>query len=838
MNQKFERTNAISGDIIDQDVASRWLLDSVVVNRDLSMGLGWKVQFPYLPTWSEADKRALHGQFRALLNSLPEGYDLQVIFTQNHDGAALTRDILSNLPSQVVLAEILRTRAATVRKGFVEERLRFLQGYVIIVRKNTVSKATFGKRAKESLAEKELSWLDGMIARARIALFGADEHAQLELEEYERARKELMAVAEGVDSSLFAMHLAPDLLGNSEVLDLFYQFWNPRSFDEGGRPRAWRLGEMLPITDYYVRSPWVLRPDGLFECDGQYHAIVTVRTPPEQMTFTQWDALMLTGPTKMRLTVNMQRGNLKARIKHLNDKLKVMEAQAKKDPAYTTVAKEIEVELIDLGRDVERIWLATHILHIWADTPEECQRVVREVKRYGLAQDNLILTEETHATWEYWRSAQPFWTRDWDRFREHSYNTTQLVTQLPLVGQNSMTSGKLGAIFETTAGSVFNLYLHSDDFSNYNVLVIGGSGTGKSFIVNDIVAQMSRHRPRTFIVDLGGSFRGMCLAQGGSYVDMDITSDANRVNPFAVCVGATPDEDTVNSLVLFLEKLIVDPVKEGRLQKEQMHILEQALVQTFMRAEGAEFFLRDVRETLSGFTGGAMLAARLAQWTAGGRYAKLFDGTTNADLNSHFTVFDLSKIKGNPDLTAVMFASLIQQVLAVRASGEKFLVFDECWQMLEDEIVASFVVMAFRALRKAGFSTIAISQGIEEFTKTKNKTAILNNLSNLLILRQNTETAATQVAEEFQLSSAEGSIIRDLKTSPGHYSQALIVQMFNSGRRISTVATLRPSALSYWCCTTKPKDRDMLAAYIAKGMTQMDAIKKLAEEFPAGIRTR
>ena len=840
MSKAYERTNALSGDTIDQDLPSRWLINSVVVNRDLSMGIGWKVAFPYLPTWEESEKRSFHGQFRAMMNSLPEGFDLQVIYSQNHDGASIGASIRENLPNQPILREILESQADLISEGFRSCRLRYVEGYIILVRKCSLSRGEREKSVLNASSHVSKNWWQRATTRVMLSLFGADDDIQYEKEKYQNARTELMGMADSMDSSMMSMGLEPVVLSNTDVLDLFYRHWNPKSFDAGSRARPFKETEFLPITDYFLRSPWKLRDDGLFESDGQFHGIVTLRTPPESMKFTQWDKLMLSsGLTKMKLFVNINQGDLSKRKKHLKDKMPLLASKAETDPTFRAAYNDIVSELEDLGRDVEKVWLATHIIHLWGNTPEEVFAAIREVKKYGQANDGLELVEETHATWEYWRACQPFWTRDWDRHREHTYNTSQVVTQLPLVGQQTAVGKKIGAVFETTSGSIFNLHFHSDDYNNYNALVIGGSGTGKSFIVNNIIAQYSRHRPKTIIVDLGGSFRGMCLAQGGTYIDMDIKNATNRMNPLFVTAGGVADEDQINAMVLFLEKLIVDPVKEGRLAKELVFILEQALVQALMRAEGREIFLSDVKESLAAFQGGQLLASRLSQWTGNGRYAKLFDGPSLLDTSSNFVVFDLSKVRDNADLCSVMFATIIQQVMALgqRAGGDKFLVFDEAWNMLEDEIVASFIVMAFRALRKGGFSTIAISQGVEEFTKTKNKTAIVNNLSHLIILRQNSDTAAQQVAVEFQLSEAESAIISELQTRPGHYSQSLIVQKMGSGKRRSAITLNRPSALAYWCCTTKPADNGIIKQYRDRGMGHMDALKLLAKEYPAGYST-
>jgi type IV secretory pathway VirB4 component len=96
-------------------------------------------------------------------------------------------------------------------------------------------------------------------------------------------------------------------------------------------------------------------------------------------------------------------------------------------------------------------------------------------------------------------------------------------------------------------------------------------------------------------------------------------------------------------------------------------------------------------------------------------------------------------------------------------------------------------VYAFRALRKKNFSVMAISQSIEEFSSMANKTAILANISHLLILRQNNSESVKMVAKEFELTETEQVIIGSLQTSVGNFSQFLLRQKLSNGGTRSTI---------------------------------------------------
>src|SRR5690606_16255416 len=88
-------------------------------------------------------------------------------------------------------------------------------------------------------------------------------------------------------------------------------------------------------------------------------------------------------------------------------------------------------------------------------------------------------------------------------------------------------------------------------------------------------------------------------------------------------------------------------------------------------------------------------------------------------------------------------------------SAPKLLIYDEAWEQFEDPAMAKFIERAVRVLRAANFSVMGVSQGVEDFTKIQNKSAIINNLSHYIILRQNTPAAAEALAVELGLNPYE-----------------------------------------------------------------------------------
>jgi len=83
-------------------------------------------------------------------------------------------------------------------------------------------------------------------------------------------------------------------------------------------------------------------------------------------------------------------------------------------------------------------------------------------------------------------------------------------------------------------------------------MILGRTGSGKSFLLNFLITNMQKYDPYTFIFDLGGSFESLTRLFGGSYVRVGLHSPDFRINPFSVA----PPKENLDFLALFVKVLI------------------------------------------------------------------------------------------------------------------------------------------------------------------------------------------------------------------------------------------------------------------------------------------
>src|SRR5262249_22352452 len=76
------------------------------------------------------------------------------------------------------------------------------------------------------------------------------------------------------------------------------------------------------------------------------------------------------------------------------------------------------------------------------------------------------------------------------------------------------------AVFETRHQTPFFFNLHVDDVGH--TVVLGATGSGKSFLLNFLITQAEQYAPRTVVFDLGHSYRKLATLLGGSYVEIGL----------------------------------------------------------------------------------------------------------------------------------------------------------------------------------------------------------------------------------------------------------------------------------------------------------------------------
>ncbi len=287
--------------------------------------------------------------------------------------------------------------------------------------------------------------------------------------------------------------------------------------------------------------------------------------------------------------------------------------------------------------------------------------------------------------------------------------------------------------------------------TNRNKLIIGPSGSGKSFLDNHMVRCYYEQRAHIVIVDSGNSYQGLCELVGGTY--MAFTEEKPlRTNPFHIGVNETLDTEKKESLKTLLialwkqdddsfnrsEYVALSNALQLYYQKEIpfrcfnsfYEFLEEDFV-TILKTQSVKEKDFDVANFLY----------VLRPFYKGGEFDYLLNATENLDLlNQRFIVFELDNIKDHPILFPVVTIILMDVSIAKMRKLEgirKILLLEEMWQALAKANMESAIQYWVKTIRKYFGELWPVSQDIEDMIGSSVvKNAIINNCDTKILLDQ------------------------------------------------------------------------------------------------------
>ena len=210
----------------------------------------------------------------------------------------------------------------------------------------------------------------------------------------------------------------------------------------------------------------------------------------------------------------------------------------------------------------------------------------------------------------------------------------------PLFGPpgGSERSGHLGreslAVLETPWRTAYHYDLFAGDVGH--TLVLGATGSGKSFTLNFLLVEALRYDPRVLILDLGGSYRWLTRFLGGRYLELSPgeAGSALRLRPFALPPTARSFQ--------FLTGWVLRLLKTGGWKASGSDTSEVRARIEDLYALGPE---RRRLGVLTGSLPSAMWPA-MSRWTEGGAWGAWFDNPADGTPDLEFADWQVIDLAG------------------------------------------------------------------------------------------------------------------------------------------------------------------------------------------------
>lgn len=310
---------------------------------------------------------------------------------------------------------------------------------------------------------------------------------------------------------------------------------------------------------------------------------------------------------------------------------------------------------------------------------------------------------------------------------------------------------------------------------NHNGLVFGSSGGGKSATMNNFIEQEYESGAMIRIIDEGRSYKKLCAALGGTFIEFTNESQV-CLNPFTLVKDIHADLEQLSRII----KQMASP--STPLDDYLMSMIKKAIMSSF--SMGAQkTTVTDVADFLAQQDDDNVrkLSRQLYDYTDRGPYGKYFDGDNNLNLDAQMVVLELKGLKSFPELkTVVMMVLLarIQNDVYFNSSyPRKFVFFEEVTSYLAIPIVAQYIDDFYMRVRKEGGGCWLITQNIEKVAQSEAIKSIINNANFVIYLPYKTSEIKNLVEtgyiknDPFIIKTMES-----LRLFPNQYSEAMIFE--------------------------------------------------------------
>jgi type IV secretion system protein TrbE len=388
-----------------------------------------------------------------------------------------------------------------------------------------------------------------------------------------------------------------------------------------------------------------------------------------------------------------------------------------------------------------------------------------------------------------------------------------LFTILPGERWNQHLDAEYLAVLETDNDTPYFLNLHNGEVAQ--TLILGMTGSGKTFFLNFLLMNAQKYRPLTYIFDVGSSYQSLTEIFGGTYLNVGQESRDFTINPFSL----EPTQENQQFLFSFFRVLIEGGDQRFRLHYKEERKLWDAIERMYMVAPE--------QRTLSTFAEIiGELKDRLHRWVKGGQYGFLFDNTEDTLSFARFQTFNFGGWgKATEALEPLLFYVLHRasnQITAPSALGTfKTFLMDEAWLFFKNESIRNYIIEAEKTWRKHNAAMILATQSLKELQSSGLLEIVAESCPTKIFLA-NPEMDRAVYAEAFHLNDTELDLIADL-VPPGQ----MLIRKAQSSKKVQ----LNVDSISYWMATNNAPDNLKKHDYFAR-YGVIGGIRKLANDFP------
>ncbi|MCB9092876.1 MAG: TraC family protein [Halobacteriovoraceae bacterium] len=787
-----------------------WHFDEhLMVFSDGSLGAGFRLSGFDISCLPASDINGFTRKLENLLVSCESGTRLQIFYR-------LTSDV-NELVNQ---HEIESREAAPEYKDVADARSLFIKG-------NLRSKNYY-------VPEIYLFVRSSRIQYRKQKLFEKDESFKiLGKKEYQEGKEKFLRALRQIESSLFSARLNPQQLDSQEWFTLLFQYLNFSRSEKIGNSQLRKsndpfgevLNKQVAQSDIYANKDGVSIGDYLFK-------VITLNLLPEGSTYSSIIDEFTKMPFHFWISQNIQILDQSKERGKLQFQRRIAHSMASGSQNVSDIESEsklahIEELLTELLEGSEKLHSMDFNIIIWDKDANKLDEKVDEVLKAFRSMNQAEGLVETLPALDAFIKAMPGVC---EGLRHRKMKSSNIAHFMPVYSYWHGNSRPV-CLLPNREGGLFALDPFAKELPNWNGIVFGGSGAGKSFTVCQLMLMFCGQtpRPRIIWIDNGASSKRLIEVMNGEFMDLKLDSGI-CLNMFDLPKGENaPSPAKVKLILAVLELMLKDEERKG-LPKREKALLEEAIYKTYKSVNGEIPTLSNLKELLAKHEVSEMkkYAEVLYSWTGSTAYGKLLDGQSNVKLSKDLVTIEVQSLNAHSELKDVLLlllTSYIQDMSSGDFERPYLLVVDEAERLFQTEMAKQFVITCYRTWRKFNSGIWSLSQNYKDFLADKNLAdSLMPNTTSVFILRQR-KIDWKDFQETFDFNEAQVDAIKSLEIVKGKYSEFYYLQ-----DESQTVLRLVPEPLSYWICTSDGNDKARIVEMEKKfpELSKIEILKKLA----------